>query len=56
MLPLPLNRLESQEVVVYTYGAVMLDRILSMRTRGSMTPMYAFPPPSHCFTLRHQIL
>ena len=44
MLPLLLNRLESQEVVVYTYAAVVLDRILSMRTGGSMTPMYAFPP------------
>ena len=42
-----LNRLESQEVVVYMYAAVALDRILSMRTGGSMTPMYAFPPPSH---------
>ena len=44
VLPLLLNRLESQEVVVYTYAAVALDRILSMRTGGSMTPMYAFPP------------
>ena len=34
VLPLLLNRLESQEVVVYTYAAVGLDRILSMRTRG----------------------
>ena len=44
VLPLLLNRLESQEVVVYTYAAVALDRILSMRTGGLMTPMYAFPP------------
>ena len=47
VLPLLLNRLESQEVVVYTYAAVALDRILSMRTGGSMTPMYALLPLSH---------
>ena len=41
MLPLLLNRLESQEVVVYTYAAVALDRILSMRIGGSTTFMYA---------------
>ena len=51
MLPLLLNRLESQEVVVYTYAAVALDRILSMRTGGSMTPMYALLPLSHCLVL-----
>ena len=51
VLPLLLNRLESQEVVVYTYAAVALDRILSMRTGGSMTPMYALPPLSRCLAL-----
>ena len=45
VLPLQLNCLESQEVVVYTYAAVALDRILSMRTGGSMTPMYFVPSP-----------
>ena len=43
VLPLLLNRLGSQvKVVVYTYAAVALDRILYMRTGGSITPMYAF--------------
>ena len=41
VLPLQLNRLESQEVVVYMYAAVALDRILSMRTGGPITLMYA---------------
>lgn len=49
MIPLLLNCLESQEVVVYTYAAVALDRILSMRVGGSPTLMYALslclPPP-----------
>ena len=49
MIPLLLNCLESQEVVVYTYAAVALDRILSMRIGGSPTLMYALslrlPPP-----------
>ena len=44
--------LVSQEVVVYTYAAVTLNRILSMRTGGSMMPLYAFPslpsPHPHC--------
>jgi hypothetical protein len=40
VLPLLLNRLESQEVVVYSYAAVALDRILSMRAGGSTTLMY----------------
>ena len=44
VLPLLLNCLELQEVVVYTYTAVALDRILSMCTGVTMTPMYAFPP------------
>ena len=35
--------LELQEVVVYMYAAVELDRILSMHSGGSMTPMYALP-------------
>ena len=49
VLPLLLNLLESQEVVVYTYAAVALDRILSMRTGGSKPPLYALPSlPSHC--------
>jgi exportin-2 (importin alpha re-exporter) len=43
VLPLLLSRLESQEVVVYTYAAVALDRILSMRVGGSTTLMYALP-------------
>ena len=43
VLPLLLNCLESQEVVVYTYAAVALDRILSMRIGVTMTLMYAFP-------------
>ena len=51
-----LNRLESQEVVVYMYAAVALDRILSMRTGGSMTPMYAFPPPLPSPRPHHQIV
>ena len=42
VLPLLLNRLESQEVLVYTSAAEALDRILFMRTGGSMMPMYAF--------------
>ncbi|KAI9448619.1 armadillo-type protein [Lactarius psammicola] len=41
VLPLLLNRLESQEVVVYTYAAVALDRILSMRVGGSTTLMFS---------------
>ena len=44
VLPLLLNRLESQEVLVYTSAAEALDRILFMRTGGSMMPMYTFPP------------
>jgi hypothetical protein len=54
VLPPLLNRLESQKVVVYTYAAVALDRILSMRAGGSTTLMCAcssFPLPSPC----HQI-
>ena len=46
MLPLLLNRLESQEVVVYTYAAVALDRILSMRVSGSTALMYVSLPLS----------
>ena len=59
VLPLPLSSLsrlesESQEVVVYTYAAVELDRILSMRTGGSKPPLYGLPSlPSHC--PNHQI-
>lgn len=41
MLPLLLNRLDSSDVVVYTYAAVALDRILSMRVRDSTILMYA---------------
>ncbi|KAH8981961.1 CAS/CSE protein [Lactarius hatsudake] len=41
VLPLLLNRLESQEVVVYTYAAVALDRILAMRLGGSTTLMFS---------------
>ncbi|KAI9431167.1 importin alpha re-exporter [Lactarius indigo] len=41
VLPLLLNRLESQEVVVYTYAAVALDRILAMRVGGSTTLMFS---------------
>ena len=37
---------------MYTYAAVTLNRILSMRTGGSMMPLYAFPslpsPHPHC--------
>ena len=44
------------EVVVYTCTALALDRILSMRTGGSMTPLYASPflpslRPHHRFCL-----
>jgi hypothetical protein len=41
VLPLLLNCLETQEVVVYTYAAVALDRTLCMRGGGSTTLMYA---------------
>lgn len=46
MLPLLLSRLDSQDVVVYTYSAVALDRILSMRVGDSTTLMYASKPAS----------
>ena len=39
MLPLLLNRLNSDDVVVYTYAAVALDRILSMRVGDSTVLM-----------------
>lgn len=42
MLPLLLSRLDSQDVVVYTYAAVALDRILSMRVGDSTILMYVF--------------
>jgi hypothetical protein len=42
VLPLLLSRLDTQDVVVYTYAAVALDRILSMRMGGSTTLMYDF--------------
>ncbi|KAN0129449.1 Cse1 domain containing protein [Lactarius tabidus] len=41
VLPLLLNRLGSQEVVVYTRAAVALDCILSMRAGGSTTLMFS---------------
>jgi exportin-2 (importin alpha re-exporter) len=41
VLPLLLNRLDSSDVVVYTYAAVALDRILSMRVGDSTILMYA---------------
>jgi exportin-2 (importin alpha re-exporter) len=40
VLPLLLNRLDSDDVVVYTYAAVALDRILSMRVGDSTVLMY----------------
>ncbi len=40
MLPLLLSRIDSQDVVVYTYAAVALDRILSMHVGDSTTLMY----------------
>jgi exportin-2 (importin alpha re-exporter) len=43
VLPLLLNRLGSQEVVVYTRAAVALDCILSMRAGGSTTLTYDYP-------------
>lgn len=42
MLPLLLNRLNSDDVVVYTYAAVALDRILSMRV-GDSTVLMCVP-------------
>jgi Cse1 len=42
VLPLLLSRLDSQDVVVYTYAAVALDRILSMRVGDSTILMYVF--------------
>ena len=39
MLPLLLSRLDSRDVVVYTYAAVALDRILSMRVGDSTVLM-----------------
>jgi exportin-2 (importin alpha re-exporter) len=42
VLPLLLSRLDSQDVVVYTYAAVALDRILSMRVGDSAILMYVF--------------
>ena len=42
MLPLLLSRLDSQDVVVSTYAAVALDRILSMRVGDSTILMYVF--------------
>ncbi|KAI0248954.1 importin alpha re-exporter [Lactifluus subvellereus] len=41
VLPLLSSRLESHDVVVYTYAAVALDRILSMRVGGSTTLMFS---------------
>jgi exportin-2 (importin alpha re-exporter) len=41
VLPLLLNRLDSDDVVVYTYAAVALDRILSMRVGDSTVLMCA---------------
>jgi exportin-2 (importin alpha re-exporter) len=40
VLPLLLGHLDSNDVVVYTYAAVALDRILSMRVRDSTVLMY----------------
>ncbi len=40
VLPLLLSRLDSDDVVVYTYAAVALDRILSMRVGDSTILMY----------------
>ena len=55
MLPLLLSRLDSQDVVVYTYAAVALDRILSMRVGDSTTLMCVFlasyPASYHPFSL-----
>jgi len=42
VLPLLLSRLDSRDVVVYTYAAVALDRILSMRVGDSTILMYVF--------------
>jgi exportin-2 (importin alpha re-exporter) len=42
VLPLLLNRLNSDDVVVYTYAAVALDRILSMRV-GDSTVLMCVP-------------
>jgi exportin-2 (importin alpha re-exporter) len=39
VLPLLLSRLDSQDVVVYTYAAVALDRILSMHVEDSTVLM-----------------
>ncbi len=46
MLPLLLSRLDSQDVVVYTYASVALDRILSMRVGDSTVLMYVSLRPS----------
>jgi exportin-2 (importin alpha re-exporter) len=43
VLPLLLNRLGSQEGMVYTHAAVALDHVLSMRAGGSTTLMYDYP-------------
>lgn len=42
VLPLLLNRLDSNDIVVYTYAAVALDRILSMRV-GDSTVLMCVP-------------
>lgn len=64
MLPLLLSRLDSQDVVVYTYAAVALDRILSMRVRDSAILMYVsrvkltplFTMPVQVFVYRRSTL
>ena len=40
MLPLLGQHLSGDDVVVYTYAAVAIDRILAIRAPGSPTPLY----------------
>lgn len=56
MLPLLLSRLDSPDVVVYTYAAVALDRILSMHMGDSTILMYVSPaiyPPLLALLFTH---
>ena len=56
VLPLLLSHLNSQDVVVYTYAAVALDRILSMRVGDSTILLYVFlasNPPSFISLFYH---
>ena len=59
VLPLLLSRLDSQDIVVHTYVAVALDRILSMRVGDSNILLYVFlasnPPSLFLFTISLQV-